>query len=145
MHFWLLHSLLFLSLFLFLLKFGLQKLLWLFGWNLYLPKKQENNIWNCLYNVYLVSWLLYLTWKSHTSKTWTKYVSNSLSPMPSFFIIHLAWEMYLISCDPNFACAIQCRLPIHLFPERKTEFVENSSVYSIYSMDISVNIPMDTK
>lgn len=145
MHFWLLHSLLFLSLFLFLLKFGLQKLLWLFGWNLYLPKKQENNIWNCLYNVYLVSWLLYLTWKSHTSKTWTKYVSNSLSPMPSSFIIHLAWEMYLISCDPNFACAIQCRLPIHLFPERKTEFVENSSVYSIYSMDISVNIPMDTK
>lgn len=130
----------------------LQKLLWLFGWNLCLPKK-ENNIWNCLCNVYLVSWLLYLTWKSHMSKMWTKYVSDSLSPMSIFFIIHLTWEMYFISCDLNFACAIQCRLPIHLFPESKTEFEENSSVKiwticensSIYTMDISVNIPMDTK
>lgn len=36
--------------------------------------------------------------------------------------------MDFISCDPNFACAIQCRLSIHLFPESKTEFEEKDSV-----------------
>lgn len=39
-----------------------------------------------------------------------------------FFIIHLTWEMDLISCDPNFACAI------HLSPESKTESEEKDSV-----------------